>query len=41
MFISSLGKRSKKKLWKSGQADRFGGGGVTPLQPDQNYLWQF
>ena len=18
-----------------------GGGGVTPLQPDQNYLWQF
>ena len=27
-----------KKLGKSGQADRFGEGGITPLQPDQNYL---
>ena len=29
----------KKKLGKSGQADRFGGGGGgPPLQPDRNYL---
>ena len=31
----------KKKREKSGQADRFGGGGVTPLQPDRFYLWKF
>ena len=31
--------RVKKKLGKSGQADRFGGGGgVTPPQPDHFYL---
>ena len=32
----------KKKLWKGGQADRFGGGGgVTSPQPDHFYLWKF
>ena len=28
----------EKKLEKSGQADRFWVGGVTPLQPDRFYL---
>ena len=33
----TLGKASKKKREKSGQADRLGGG-VTPLQPDRFYF---
>ena len=34
-----LGESSKKKREKSGQADRFGGGGgVTSLQPDRFYF---
>ena len=34
----SLGESSKKKREKSGQADRFGGGGVTSIQPDRFYF---
>ena len=31
----------KKKLGKSGQADRFKVGGAPPAQPDRFYLWKF
>ena len=33
--FSFLFRGGVKKLWKGG------GGGVTPLQPDRNYLWKF
>ena len=39
VFAKMIREGVKKKLGKSGQADRFGGdGGVTPLQLDRNYL---